>query len=111
MKGLRDPSRLHLQYRPLPILYIVYSQGNAVRKREIQETGQVDEASDLANAFSDLTDRQPDVDLQNMRELRSIRSDQGINFRECVIIHETFEHSNSTTGRTNVIGISNVAHI
>jgi hypothetical protein len=57
-EDLRDPSRLHRQYPPLSILYIVYSRGNAVRKREIQETGQVNEASDLANAFSDLTDRQ-----------------------------------------------------
>ncbi|KAJ6107998.1 hypothetical protein N7523_009321 [Penicillium sp. IBT 18751x] len=39
-------------------LYVVYSRDNAARKREMEETGQLDEASDLANAFSDLTDRQ-----------------------------------------------------
>ncbi|KAJ5683269.1 hypothetical protein N7462_006434 [Penicillium macrosclerotiorum] len=39
-------------------LYVVYSRENTARKREIEENGQMDEASDLANAFSDLTDRQ-----------------------------------------------------
>lgn len=40
------------------ILYIVYSRENASRKREIEANGQMDEVSDLTNAFSDLTDRQ-----------------------------------------------------
>jgi hypothetical protein len=40
------------------ILYVVYSRENAARRREIEESGEFDEVSDLANAFSDLTDRQ-----------------------------------------------------
>jgi hypothetical protein len=40
------------------ILYIVYNRDNAARIRENESAGNMDEASDLANAFSDLTDRQ-----------------------------------------------------
>ncbi|CEJ60725.1 hypothetical protein PMG11_09288 [Penicillium brasilianum] len=40
------------------ILYVVYSRENAARRREMEESGEMDEVSDLANAFSDLTDRQ-----------------------------------------------------
>ncbi|KAJ6000335.1 hypothetical protein N7481_000744 [Penicillium waksmanii] len=40
------------------ILYIVYTRDNAARVRENEAAGHMDDASDLANAFSDLTDRQ-----------------------------------------------------
>ncbi|KAJ5368641.1 uncharacterized protein N7496_008401 [Penicillium cataractarum] len=40
------------------VLYVVYSRENAARRREIEESGDMDDVSDLANAFSDLTDRQ-----------------------------------------------------
>lgn len=40
------------------VLYVVYSRENAARRREMEESGEMDEVSDLANAFSDLTDRQ-----------------------------------------------------
>ncbi|KAF3389439.1 hypothetical protein F1880_003412 [Penicillium rolfsii] len=40
------------------VLYVVYSRENAARRREMEEQGEIDEVSDLANAFSDLTDRQ-----------------------------------------------------
>ena len=34
------------------ILYVVYSRENVARRREIEESGEFDEVSDLANAFS-----------------------------------------------------------
>jgi uncharacterized membrane protein len=40
------------------ILYFVYRRENAARRREAEESGQLDESSDLANAFSDMTDRE-----------------------------------------------------
>lgn len=40
------------------ILYFVYRSENKSRDREADEYGEVDEASDMANAFSDLTDKQ-----------------------------------------------------